>query len=638
MTLFRQIYSLLFGLFLLVVASLGYVQFNETRNFLTSQMESDLNNVSHSLGLMLVPALESGDMATVETMVNVIFEGGYYQQVTLTWLIDGKQQTWKNDIHINDVPRWFTSLDLFPAIEKETTITSGWLQLAQLKISAHPGFGYHELWRVISNTIIVFSILFLIAIFSARVGLTWILKPLHAIAEHAKSIAKREFGPDMPLPNTLELRDVVTAFNSMSSQLKKIFHSLDEEVTALRKKNLVDQVSDLPNRQYMTDRLNSWLSEPGSGAIMLVQLDWLEQVHSKYGYQVRDATIKLLAAQLQQSLSEFTSVIARIAAYEFTFLVTNAEREELSKYLQTLIRTINQEMIKADCKPNEDYAIGIAERVEQCTPSELLSRADNALQKALQSDTVYHWFESSEQQLFTREQWREKLSVAINQKQFMFRWQPVQIYGRDGTLQHELFCQLQVGDTIVHAGQFMPYVELLSLGSLLDRCLIEKVLEQKLLEKTPNILAVNLTHQSIGDSEFHDWLDKCLKKAKHHGRLAFEIQESSIYGDPEASKALCAIIRDNGATFGIDHFGRQFGSMTYLQTLRPSYVKLDLSFAQFETNQHNAELCRALINVARGLDIDVIATGIQQESQLQHFDILKIQGYQGYIAPPENIA
>ncbi len=76
MTLFRQIYSLLFSLFLLVVASLGYVQFTETQSFLTKQMESDLNNVSNSLGLMLTPALEAGDTVAAETLVNVIFECG----------------------------------------------------------------------------------------------------------------------------------------------------------------------------------------------------------------------------------------------------------------------------------------------------------------------------------------------------------------------------------------------------------------------------------------------------------------------------------------------------------------------------------------------------------------------------------
>ena len=176
MTLFRQIYSLLFGLFLLVIASLGYVQFTETQSFLTKQMKSDLNNTSNSLGIMLVPDLEAGDIAAAETLINVIFEGGYYQQVKLTWLVDGNQQTWDNPLHIQDVPQWFINLDFFQTIKKESTITSGWLQLAKLEITAHPGFGYHELWRTMANALIVFSILFLIAIVLARVGLTWILK------------------------------------------------------------------------------------------------------------------------------------------------------------------------------------------------------------------------------------------------------------------------------------------------------------------------------------------------------------------------------------------------------------------------------------------------------------------------------
>ncbi|KFZ36119.1 diguanylate cyclase [Shewanella mangrovi] len=638
MTLFRQLYSLLFGLFLLVVASLGYVQFNETRSFLTKQMESDLNNTSHSLGLMLVPALEAGDMATVETMVNVIFEGGYYQQVQLTWMVDGKQQTWNNAIRVQGVPQWFIDLQLFPTIAKESTITSGWIQLAQLKITAHPGYGYNELWRIMSNTIIVFSILFLVAILTARFGLSWILKPLHDIAEHAKSVAKREFGPDMVPPKTRELKDVVEAFNSMSAQLKQIFNSLDQEVSELRKKNLVDAVSNLPNRQYMTGRLNSWLSEPDSGALLMARLSWLEEVHSKYGYQVRDETIKLLAEKLQQQLKDVAdSVIARISAYEFAFLITNVEREQTSKYLQTLIRTINQEMIKAGSKPNEDYAIGIAERIGQSSVSSILAQADNALQHALQQGRIFHWYESQQQQLFTREQWRVKLTEAINSKQFRFRWQPIQQVGSSKLLQREIFCQLQMEDKVVHAGQFMPYVELLSLGSLMDRCLIEKIFEDGIIERIEQPLAVNLTHQSITDVNFHDWLAKFLKDNNHQGLLTFEIQEATIYGDTEACESLCRIIKEYGASFGIDHFGRQFGSMTYLQSFRPAYVKLDQSFAQFEDNLHNAELCRALVNVAKGLDISVIVTGIQEQTQLARFDSFKVQGYQGFIAPPENI-
>ncbi|MCF1428474.1 MAG: HAMP domain-containing protein, partial [Shewanella sp.] len=251
MTLFRQLYSLLFGLFLLVVTGLALVQFTETQSFLTKQMESDLNNASHSLGLMLSPALEAGDSATVDTLVNVIFEGGYYQSIELIWLADGHQQVWKNPEKISGVPQWFIDLELFEQINTETTITSGWLQLATLKITANPGIGYLELWHILSHTFLLFALFFLLAILSARLGLTWILKPLHQLSVHAQNIANRQFGPDLPLPKTTELQQVVLAFNRMANQLKQIFQSLDDEVTALRKQILLDRVSNLPNRQYL---------------------------------------------------------------------------------------------------------------------------------------------------------------------------------------------------------------------------------------------------------------------------------------------------------------------------------------------------------------------------------------------------
>lgn len=314
------------------------------------------------------------------------------------------------------------------------------------------------------------------------------------------------------------------------------------------------------------------------------------------------------------------------------------DKELISKYLQTLIRTVNQEISKAGGKPNEHFAIGIAERIGSMTVSDILAQSDNALQTAIKSGKVYHWFESSEEQMFTREQWREKLSSAINAKLFQFRWQPIQLTDGAGLLQHELYCQLEIGDKLAHAGQFMPYVELLSLGALLDKCLIQKVHDIHLLERNFEPVAINLTHQSLTDTDFHQWLQQFLRSTPLADRLCFDIPESGVYSNPEACEALCAIIRDNGAKFGIDHFGRQFGSMSYLQTLRPSYVKLDQSFAYYDENQHNAELCRALVNVARGLEIQVIVTGIQEKPQLDRFIPLKTTAYQGFIAPPVNVS
>ncbi|RLV60297.1 EAL domain-containing protein [Parashewanella curva] len=635
MTLFRQIYALLFGLFLLVVLCLGYLQFTETRSFLQKQMSSDINNASHSLGLMLVPALEAGDMAQAETLVNVIFEGGFYKQVKLTWLVDGKEQLWENPLQVQEVPQWFLALDLFPAITKESTVTSGWLQLAKLEITAHPAFGYYELWRVITNAIIIFALLFLVAIVCARYGITFLLKPLNALADHAKKLEQQQFGQCMDSPKIQELQPVVSAFNSMSTKLSKVFDSLDNELTQLRNKNLVDHVSGLPNRQYMMSRLESWTAEPGSGALILAKFEWLEHVHNRYGYEVRDETIRILSETLQSELDKVSSsVIARIAAFEFAFMIPDVEHERLSKYLQTLIRTCNQEITRSGGNANQGIVFGVAERLEDMNASKLLSQADNALQTATQQETVYVWLESSEPQSLDRQQWRDSLTSVIEAKQFHFRWQPVLSMSGQLELHRELYCQLEIQNAVINAGKFMPYVELFALGSTLDKCLLSSISSNPLLHNHSGKLAVNLTKQSIQDDDFHVWLDDFLASCSMVDKLCFEIPEAAVHSNLDACERLCQLLKTRGCAVGIDHYGRQLGSMSYLQTLNPNYVKLDQGLASDLEQTDNTEVVTALINVAKGLEIKIIVTGIQQSIELEKLTGYELEGYQGFIEPP----
>jgi len=644
MTLFNQINSLLFALFLLVMSSLVYFQFTETKTFMVNQIESDLNNTVTSLSLMLKPHLETGDKATVDTLVNVIFEGGFYKKVHLTWLADQKRQLWENDVTIKKVPQWFIDLNLFETQSKEVTITSGWLQLATLNVESNPAIGYRELWRIMNDTLMILAALFLISVAALRLRLKIILKPLHEVAEHARDVSQRKFHPDMKLPSTTELSEVVGAINSMSAQLKQVFTSLDEEVNNLKHDTLCDQVSQLPNRSYLTGRLNSWLNEPGFGALLLADFSWLDEIHSKYGYQVRDQTIKVLAEKLTSELP-FSSdtLVARISNTEFAFLMQKADMHQVSEYLQSLIRLINQEMLNAGCTPNQRFSIGVSERSEGVTRAELLSQADIALQKALNEDKSSHWFYVEKEQEFSREAWRNQLVEAISNNFFTFRWQPIQQCNDNKVIHREIYCRLEVEGKIVQAGQFMPYIERLSLGRKLDQCLLEAINEDDLFALNAEPVAVNLSRESVSDPNFHRWLVSYLEKAKSPEKIHFEISESGITQNLVACIMLCEIIENAGAKLGVDNCGRQMGALTYLQELKPHYIKLDMSLSCYdnekdERNQQNLELCRALLNIARGLNIKAIITGIEDEKHLQTIMPLRADGYQGYIKPPVEIA
>jgi diguanylate cyclase (GGDEF)-like protein len=638
MTLFREINSLLFGLFLLVMTSLVYFQFTQTRDFMSQQMESDLNNTITSLGLMLKPHLETGDVVTAETLVNVIFEGGFYRKVTLKWLANDKVQVWENPILIEGVPQWFINLDLFKSQKKETLITSGWMQLATLEIEGHPAFGYKELWRVMNDTVMVLSLLFILSIIVLWFKLNRILKPLNNIAIQAKQISERKFSHDIELPKTTELKDVVGAINSMSGQLKQIFSTLDKEVNELKEDKLIDHVSQLPNRQYLSAQINNWLNEPGFGGLILAKFDWLEDIYTKYGFQGRDEIIKVVSQRMQTELPEIAnSVIARIANTEFAFLITKAEKSTIELYLQSLIRIINQEITKAGCTSNTRFSLGISQRIENMNASDLLAQSDNALQQAQQTNKISCWIDSEQPQKYSREQWRSKLVDSINNNFFIFQWQAIVSISTQEIIHREIYCRLIIDDKIVTASEFMPFIELMSLGAQLDQCLLESIEQQNILAKVEKGIAINLTHDSLQNPEFIQWLSAFLTRTVYAERISFEIPESAAINLFEQCVHLAEITRAAGAKIGIDQCGRQIGSLDYLHKLQPDYIKLDLSFAYYDKLNQNKELCRALVNVAKGLQIDVIITGIEDKDQLTHFDALKVQGYQGYISPVEDI-
>jgi diguanylate cyclase (GGDEF)-like protein len=644
MTLLNQINSLLFTLFLLIMSSLLYFQFTETKAFMVNQMDSDLNNTLTSLSLSLKPHLETGDEATVNTLVNVIFEGGFYKKVTLTWLADQREKVWENKLAVNEVPLWFSELQLFNKHSKEVTITSGWLQLATLKIESNPAMGYQELWRIMNDTVMVFAALFLFSFIVLRLRLRKILKPLYEVAKHARDVSQRKFHSDVALPSTLELQEVVVAVNSMSGQLKHVFNALDEEIESLKKNTLWDEVSQLPNRLYLTGQLNSWLSEPDFGALLLADFTWLEEVHSKYGYRMRDKTIRTLAKKFTEELpSSSESLVARISNTEFVFLVRQADKEQVSEYLQLLIRLINQQILNSGLEPNQKFAIGIAERSPEITRIELLSQADNALQKALNDHKVSHWFYQKTEKEFGREAWRKQLDKAIRNNDFLFKWQPVQQCSDNKIIHREIYCRLELEGNVLQAGQFMPYVEQLSLGYQLDMCLLESINAQSLLTLNSDPIAINLSRKSISTPDFHLWLTSYLKQVSKPQKIHFEVSESGITQHLPECIQLCEIIRSSGAKFGVDNCGRQMGSLAYLQELKPDYIKLDMSLSCYnnekdQKNHQNLELCRALVNIGRGLNINVIVTGIEDAKHLKTIMTLRADGYQGYILPPVDVA
>lgn len=643
MTLFNQINSLLFGLFLLAISSLVYFQFTQTQAFMDNQMESDLNNTTYALSSMLKPYLEIGDAIATETMIDMIFEGGNYKKISVTWLSDQDVQVRKNTMMVSDVPYWFLNLDLFEKQSSEATISNDWGALARLEIEANPAVGYQQLWQVVNNTLMVLVVIFMLSIITIHCFLKKNLKFLLCIATQVKLIAKREFQSDLTLPQSPEFKEVVFAINSMSAQLKNIFMQLDQEVMSLKEEKLTDHVSQLPNRLYLNAHMESWLTEPGYGGLLIAKLDWLEVIHQQDGYQVRDRCIQALAQTLQQTLPHIApSVIARVSHNEFAFLITKGSSGHLAIYLQSVIRLIKQAIEGVNTKSELLFSIGGVERCVDFTASQLLTNADSALQHAVAKKLISHWYKNEEEQDTTLPQ--KQLVNAIQKHQFLLQWHPVISFESGKKQQYEMYCRLKIENQTIHAGQFMPIVERLELGSLFDQHLLETIEVHSVIKQSKEPIAINLTQNSVLDEKFYLWLGAFIDRQKDCSRLHFELREDCLLAYPKQSMQLVQMIKQKGAKFGIDNFGREIGSLAYLQTMTPDYVKLDHSLScQLKSDmemgelQQRLELTRAVVNTARGLGCDVIITAVENQSQLQVVSSLQATAYQGLIMPVVNI-
>ncbi|WP_298439459.1 EAL domain-containing protein [uncultured Ferrimonas sp.] len=633
MTLYKQLSTFIFSIFVLVAVGLSWGQLNEARGFLYQQMQSELNNSSQALTLMLQPSMEQADKVAAEALITAMFEGGLYQSIRLKWLADDSEQTWYNN-HVDvAVPSWFRQLPLFETPSRNTTIISGWLQLGELEIVAHPGYGYRQIWHSFITSLIIISLMLVLMLTLAKWGLRRLLAPLQQVQQRAEQVAKKQFSAPMVEPKTAELAQLVRSINSMESQLQQQFAAHKEQVSSLQQSLLTDAVSKLPNRQYIVSRLSSWLQEPSDGAIALVQIPLLEQVRQQFGYQLRDELIGRLGTELAELGSGFNTTASRISAHEFLLLAQDLEptqQHQLTQQLQQLLRRFEQSCGLAEPQP---CAIGAVSRQQEHDSQQLLAQADQAMRQAQLQDKPLCWFAQLQQQPTSVEQWRTLLDDGLQQRLVLYR-QPVLDWHSQTPHHYELFGRIQYQGQEFHAGQFLPYLNMIDRGEAFDRALIEQVINTKALRQSEQPLAINLTAAAVNTPSFQLWLIELLSQQRYP--LQFEVSEQLAVGGSAALTQLRRQLGQLGYGFGIDHFGRELASLDYLQQLSPDYVRLDHAFVAND-NEQNRQLSRALCLTAQGLQIQVYLAGVQMQEQLAPWQALHLSGYQGFIQPPKRL-
>ena len=640
MTLYRQLLATMLALFAILFVAAYLVQFNSTRSYLAQQLSLSVTSTANSVGLALTPYLETADKVGAESVINAAFDGGFYQRFRLKMLADNSQIVKENTSKIEGVPDWFINLKLFEPVKFESILTSGWLQLGQLDVEGNPGQAYYELWRGMRELLISFFTAFLVTTLLLMQALRYLLKPLEQISTQAVEIEQHHFGHGIPLPKTTELKKVVLSINTLTAKLANQFKEQAEATEHLRERVYRDAVSGLGNRAHFMGQVNAWIAESGQGGVMLVAVDVLDDIYRDDGFGARDNMVKSVAVTLADLLRPYEGhALARISATEYALLLPGIENVELNDIGQQVNRAIAELVVNPIEQEHPISVVGIAERATDDDLSSLLTKADSALRRARserQGAVVMARHDKSDG--LGRIAWRNLLELALQQNLFRFKSQPAIMLATGQQYHAELFTSIHKDGEDYFAGQFMSALEQFKLGAEFDKHVLHSVSE-RLTANRKLKLAINLTLTSISSTQFVAWLDDYL--ANHlqlAEQLIFELPESAIVHSRQQVELLLAVLRRYSFSWGVDQYGRNFQSLDYLETLRPSYVKVDHGYTSMVLKDEGDQaFLSAVCRTAHHAGVVTIATRVENQEQVQALSKLFVDGYQGFISPPTTL-
>ncbi|MDB5839371.1 MAG: putative signaling protein [Herminiimonas sp.] len=644
MTLIRQLAIIIVTLFVLLFAGTIAISVNDTRAYLNLQLKTISQDTATSLGLSLSPTMAARDIAVVESMVNAVFDSGYYREVAIR-SIEGKPILERQaPVRIEGVPAWFVRLVPLETPRGEALIMSGWQQAGTVSVAANPGQAYMTLW---SHSVNAFWWFFAALIVTAMLGvlaLHVVLRPLRMVEAQAAAICDREYPVQTKLPWAVELRSVVVAMNRMTTKIKEMFDAQTAAIERLRSDSYRDGLTGLANRRYFDMHMKQVIESAQDApaiSLMFIELKDFKAFNERMGYEAGDDLLRAAADTIDQVCKAQTGLeyhAARFAGANFGVVLAGATEHDARELGERLARALAGLHERGLTDTEEVCHIGIAVHGGHSV-SELLSDADMALRAAQVSgpNAVDMRVQnlSRNAATFSASHWSELLGTVIRDRQIIVQMQPVlDTRDRHTVLQHDALLRIVGEDgALITAGVFIPMAKRLGLIREFDKLVVTEVMKQITAGRCgKSLVAVNLVPSSMQDATFADWLCDALRaNPAAAAQIAFEVSEYGALENVEALRTTVLRIRALGGKFGIDHFGRGFTSYGYLSTLKIDYLKIDGSYVRgIAENRDNQFLVESITKIAHGLDLKVIAETVEADEEWAMLQSLRVDGVQGY--------
>jgi len=453
-------------------------------------------------------------------------------------------------------------------------------------------------------------------------------------------------------PARLSITQVTDTDNTVTNYVSTLIDITENKAAQnkIHKLAFYDPLTNLPNRRLLYDLLKLALAASKrsgrKGALLFIDLDDFKTLNDTLGHDMGDLLLMQVATRLLYCVRECDTV-ARLGGDEFVImlddlseqsLVAAAKAEDIG---QKILAILNQCYQLKDRHYHCSASIGaIIFNEHEITADELLKQADIAMYQAKNSgrNTLRFFDPEMQVSIDARAELEVNLREALSAHQFSVYYQAqvnnlMQITGAEVLIrwQHPTL-------GFISPMAFIPLAETTGLILPIGRWVLETACAQLQCwatdERTePLQLSVNISRRQFYEADFVAQVRQLLTDTQiNPARLKLELTESLVLKDLDDARDKMQELRQLGIGFSMDDFGTGYSSLSNLKHLPFDQLKIDQSFINdLGVNTDDAIIVKTIIVMAKSMNMEVIAEGVETEEQREFLSKHDCKLYQGYL-------
>ncbi len=625
MSLSKQLMLLISGIFLAIFAINFYSSINNIKSYLEVESEVHAQDTATSLGLSLAPyILETGD-PILETMVNTIFDRGYFLEIRLTDM-DGQELVRKrNPETYDEVPGWFVDWLPMKTGSAFSDIDSGWMIGGRVEVTIHPGFGYLKLWKQFNDSLRYSAMLFLISLAFLALVIRTLLAPLQRIRLMAERIGEGKYEKIEPLPWTAEMRSVANSMNLMSGKIERVVGSLNQRLSEAGDRLHTDPLTGLPNKARFESRMKELLMQGEEGHLFIIRMDNLAVYASRHSSVQVDAYIRAFATAIKEVAgkdADGDAHLFRIIGAEFILIspaATPGDAEALCGKLCEAFRTVGEAF-----DVTEVGHIGGVAYDARCTTTSLLAAATEAYEKSRIIGPNKYALSEAVAAARSVEEWNRLVARAIDSESFNINYANLSYaldVGKESTvLIEEALADIRdENNQAVPVGTFVSIAESTHRVEEFDLKVVRRVIDRIRVDATQHPIAVNLSLQSIRSNHFRQTLFELLKTYQtESSSIAFSLSAYAASQDIPAFLSFIEFAHRAGSSVMLKRFESQQFNIDSLSGHKLDYIRIARHYTEeIAQSTEKRQMVEALQELGHLLDIKVHAESVASAEDLE---------------------